>query len=154
VRERREIGHSAFHKRGSKRLFDPLNRIAALNSPLNLLGCPPRREFNRQVDVVWLSRARKLGVTALWVGLGLWFLRGLRRSNSFTVSNLMMREWGVQPDAESRALRALEQAGLIIIARREKRSPRVTLVVGNTATEDAWEEFNRQGAAQVRAASV
>jgi hypothetical protein len=48
------------------------------------------------VDVVWLSQARKLGVTALWVGLGLWFLRGLRRSNSFTVSNLMMREWGVQ----------------------------------------------------------
>jgi hypothetical protein len=104
------------------------------------------------VDVVWLSRARKLGVTALWVGLGLWFLRGLRRSNSFTVSNLMMREWGVQPDAKSRALRALEQAGLIIIERREKRSPRVTLVVGNT--RDAWEEFNRQGAAQVSADSV
>jgi hypothetical protein len=106
------------------------------------------------VDVVWLSQARKLGVTALWVGLGLWFLRGLRRSNSFTVSNLMMREWGVQPDAKSRALRALEQAGLIIIERREKRSPRVTLVVGTTAPKDAWEEFNRQGAAQVRAASV
>jgi hypothetical protein len=59
------------------------------------------------VDVVWRSQARKLGVTALWVGLGLWFLRGIRRSNSFTVSNLMMREWGVQPDAKSRALRAL-----------------------------------------------
>jgi hypothetical protein len=106
------------------------------------------------VDVVWLSQARKLGATALWVGLGLWFLRGLRRSNSFTVSNLTMREWGVEPDAKSRALRALEQAGLIIISRREKRSPRVGLVVGNTATKDAWEEFNRQGAAQVCPDSV
>jgi DNA-binding transcriptional ArsR family regulator len=106
------------------------------------------------VDVVWLSQARKLGVTALWVGLGLWFLRGLRHSNSFAVSNLMMREWGVQPDAKSRALRALEQAGLIIIERREKRSPRVTLVVGNRAGKDAWKEFNRQGAARVRADSV
>ena len=28
------------------------------------------------IDVVWLSRARKLGVSALWVGLALWFLKG------------------------------------------------------------------------------
>jgi DNA-binding transcriptional ArsR family regulator len=84
------------------------------------------------MDVSWVSQARKLGVTALWVGLGLWFLRGLRRSNSFIVSNLMMREWGVEPDAKSRALRALEKAGLVIVERRGKRSPVVTLVVGST----------------------
>jgi DNA-binding transcriptional ArsR family regulator len=83
------------------------------------------------LDFVWLSEARKLGVTALWVGLNLWFLRGLRRSNSFIVSNLMMQEWGVQPDAKSRALRALEKAGLIRVERRGKRSPQVTLVAGN-----------------------
>jgi hypothetical protein len=35
------------------------------------------------VNVVWLSQARQLGVAALWVGLSLWFLRGLRRSDSF-----------------------------------------------------------------------
>jgi hypothetical protein len=81
------------------------------------------------LDFVWFSEARQLGVTALWVGLGLWFLRGLRRSNSFTVSNLMMQEWGVQPDAKARALRALERAGLITVERRGKRSPRVTLIV-------------------------
>jgi hypothetical protein len=83
------------------------------------------------LDFVWLSEARQLGVTALWVGLGLWFLRGLRRSNSFIVSNLMMQEWGVQPDAKARALRALERAGLIRVERRGKRSPQVTLIVGN-----------------------
>jgi DNA-binding transcriptional ArsR family regulator len=83
------------------------------------------------LDFVWLSEARQLGVTALWVGLGLWFLRGLRRSNSFVVSNLTMREWGVQPDAKARALRALERAGLIRVERQGKRSPQVTLVVGN-----------------------
>jgi hypothetical protein len=88
------------------------------------------------VDVVWLSQARKLGVTALWVGLGLWFLRGLRRSNSFTVSNLMMRELGVHPDAKTRALRALEAAGLIAIERRGKRSPRVTLIVEENRSND------------------
>jgi DNA-binding transcriptional ArsR family regulator len=110
---------------------------------LSLLGSVPTERLGRSrrassvggkfiagpVDVVWLSQARKLGVTALWVGLGLWFLRGLRRSNSFTVSNLMMRELGVHPDAKTPALRVLEEAGLIAIERRGKRSPRVTLIV-------------------------
>lgn len=91
----------------------------------------PNKFIKGPLSFVWLSEARQLGVTALWVGLGLWFLRGLRRSNSFIVSNLMMQEWGVQPDAKARALRALEKAGLITVERRGKRSPQVTLVVGN-----------------------
>jgi hypothetical protein len=76
------------------------------------------------VDVDWLSQARKLGVTALWVGLSLWFLRGLKRSDSFIVSNLMMQEWDVLPDAKCRALRTFEKAGLIAIEPRGKRNPR------------------------------
>src|SRR6266487_2131384 len=94
---------------------------------------PIRGKFIKgPLDFVWFSKARQLGVTALWVGFGLWFLRGLRRSNSFTVSNLMMQECGVQPDAKARALRALERAGLITVERRGKRSPQVTLIAGNT----------------------
>jgi DNA-binding transcriptional ArsR family regulator len=81
------------------------------------------------VDVDWLSQARRLGGPALWVGLALWYLRGLKHSDSFIVSNLTMREWDVLPDAKSRALRKLEKAGLITIERRGKRSPRVTLVM-------------------------
>src|SRR5271169_3008577 len=81
------------------------------------------------IDVAWLSQARKLGVTTLWVGLALWFVRGLRGSDSFSVSNLMMRDWGVLPDAKSRALRKLQKAGLIAIEGRGKRSPLVTLIV-------------------------
>jgi DNA-binding transcriptional ArsR family regulator len=72
-------------------------------------------------------------VTALWVGLGLWFLRGLRRSDTNIASNLIMQEWDVLPDAKSRALRALEKAGLITVERRGKRNPRVTLVVQRLA---------------------
>jgi DNA-binding transcriptional ArsR family regulator len=83
------------------------------------------------VDVSWVVQASRLGVKALLVGLALWHLKGLRRSHSFIVSNLMMQEWGVQPDAKSRALRKLEKAGLITIERQGKRSPRVTLIVGN-----------------------
>ena len=84
------------------------------------------------VDVAWVLQASQLGVTALLVGLALWHLKGLRRADSFIVSNLMMQEWGIRPDAKSRALRKLEKAGLVIVGRQGKRSPRVTLVVGNT----------------------
>jgi DNA-binding transcriptional ArsR family regulator len=41
----------------------------------------------------------------------------------------MMQGWEVSPDAKSRALRALEKAGLIAIERRGKRSPRVSLLL-------------------------
>jgi hypothetical protein len=85
------------------------------------------------IDVVWLSAARKLGVTTLWVGLYLWFLRGLKKSNTFLVTNLMLDEWGVLPDAKTRALRKLVNAGLITLESRGKRNPRVTLVVPYTA---------------------
>jgi DNA-binding transcriptional ArsR family regulator len=55
----------------------------------------------------------------------------LRKADTFIVSNLMVQGWGIQPDAKSRALRALEKAGLIRIERCGKRSPRVTLVVAS-----------------------
>jgi DNA-binding transcriptional ArsR family regulator len=83
------------------------------------------------VDVSWVCQASRLGVKALLVGLALWHLKGLRRDNSFIVSNLMLQEWGIEPDAKRRALRALETAGLISVERRGKRSPRVTLIAGN-----------------------
>ena len=81
------------------------------------------------LDVVWLSHARKLGVGALWVGLSLWYLRGLKGSDSFLVSNLTMQEWDVLADAKGRALRKLQSAGLITMEQRGKRNPRVTIVI-------------------------
>ena len=83
------------------------------------------------IDVSWLCQASHLGVKALLVGLALWHLKGLRKADTFIVSNLMVQGWGIQPDAKSRALRALEKAGLIRIERCGKRSPRVTLVVAS-----------------------
>jgi DNA-binding transcriptional ArsR family regulator len=81
------------------------------------------------IDVSWVVRAKRLGATPLLVGLALWHLKKLRQCDTFTVSNLMLKEWGIQPDAKSRALRALERDGLIRVERRGKRSPLVTIVV-------------------------
>ncbi len=111
--------------------LDPSLEVAPLNTRTGRRISPVRGKFLAgPVDMVWLSNARMLGVTALYVGLCLWFLKGLKKSDVFVVSNLHLHELGVLPDAESRALRQLERAGLITIDRRGKRSPRVTLVLG------------------------
>jgi hypothetical protein len=85
------------------------------------------------IDVLWVRQARQLGVGALFVGLALWHLKGLRKADTFIVSNLMLQEWGILPDAKRRALRALERAGLIKVERQGKRSPWVTLVAANNS---------------------
>ena len=85
------------------------------------------------VDVSWVRQASHLGVKALLVGLALWHIKGLRKSYTFIVSNLMLQDWGIRPDAKRRALRALENARLIKVERRGKRSPQVTLVVEEKA---------------------
>jgi DNA-binding transcriptional ArsR family regulator len=95
------------------------------------------------IDVAWVVQASRLGVKALLVGLALWHIRGLRKCDTFTVSNLMLQEWGIQPDAKSRALRALEKAGLIKIERQGKRSPRVSLVVGKGYQGQGQAHLNR-----------
>jgi DNA-binding transcriptional ArsR family regulator len=111
-------------------------RVAGLNGGLRRgrQPSPIRNKFIAgPVDVSWVCQASQLGVKALLVGLALWHLKGLRRSNSFELSNLMLQEWGIEPDAKSRALRRLEKAGLVTVERRGKRSPRVTLVAASTS---------------------
>ena len=89
------------------------------------------------VDVSWLCRASRLGVKALLVGLALWHIKGLRKAETFIVSNVMLQDWGIQPDAKRRALRSLERAGLIRVDRRGKRSPRVTIVVEKKGSQES-----------------
>lgn len=82
------------------------------------------------IPMRWLNDASKLGISALWVGCVLWHLAGIHRSGTFLVSNLHMYRWGVNRYAKSRALIALERAHLITIKDRGKRSPKVTILVG------------------------
>jgi DNA-binding MarR family transcriptional regulator len=87
------------------------------------------------IDVSWVVQASRLGVKALLVGLALWHLKGLRKADTVLVSNLMLRDWGIEPDAKTRALRKLEEAGLITVERQGKRSPQVTLIMGSRAAQ-------------------
>ena len=81
------------------------------------------------IPMDWLHGAAKLGVSPLWIGCALWHLAGLKKSSTFLVSNLQLHRWGIERRAKSRALKTLSDAGLITVAGRGKRIPRVTIVV-------------------------
>ena len=65
------------------------------------------------IPVSWVCQASHLGLRHCWSGWPSGTLGACGRANTFIVSNLMLRDWGIQPDAKGRALRKLERAGLI-----------------------------------------
>ena len=76
----------------------------------------------------WIIRASKLPGKALIVGLCLWRLKGATKKNAIPLSNVELEPFGVDRAAQSRALAALEQAGLISIERHRGRWSIITLV--------------------------
>ena len=76
----------------------------------------------------WLTVAARLSGKALAVGLALWRLAGATKSKTVRLGNREMEIWGVDRNAKSRALRALEQADLIKIEQRPGCLPLVTIL--------------------------
>ena len=52
----------------------------------------------------------------------------LRGSDAIPLPNTSLKSWGVTPDMKTRALRRLEQAGLLRVEWRNRRSPVVTVL--------------------------
>ena len=82
------------------------------------------------VPIQWLGQAAQLGGKCLAVGVVLWFLCGLKRTNTVAVEHKWLAVFGVARDAASRCLHQLENAGLIAVRRRPGCSPIVTVSVG------------------------
>jgi len=87
------------------------------------------------VPLGWLREAGKLPGKTLHVGMELWFQVGLHRSHEVRFSYTSGSEFGVTRHSAYRALRALEQAGLIIVNRHRGRSPIVRIVKGELPLE-------------------
>jgi hypothetical protein len=76
----------------------------------------------------WLSKGANLKGQTLHVGLALWFLAGIKRSQSVALSNSVLQDLGVSRFSCYRALHALEGAGLISVERHTGRNPVVTIL--------------------------
>jgi hypothetical protein len=76
----------------------------------------------------WLAAASNLPGRALHVGISVWFLAGMRKSNTATLTRSLLKALGVSRHAAYRALVNLEWARLIHVNRRRGRNPTVTLL--------------------------
>lgn len=79
------------------------------------------------IPLWWISRAGDLGLSALKVGLALWFRAGLARSGSkLRVTNSKLTVFGLSTRSVQRGLRSLEEAGLVLVSRTGTRA--ITIV--------------------------
>src|SRR5437588_346682 len=75
----------------------------------------------------WLSRACALPGKATATALAIWFLSGLRgRTDNLKLTSGILARFHVDRSAKSRALKALEEAGLISVKREARKNPVVT----------------------------
>lgn len=68
------------------------------------------------------------------VGLALWMLKGMKKSNVVRLGSTVRASMGIERNAASRGLKKLEAAGLIeILEQKQGRHPKVKIVVGGGA---------------------
>jgi hypothetical protein len=80
------------------------------------------------IPLLWLETAAKLPGKCLHVGLALWYLAGVQKSNAVALGNARLQKLGVDRDAKARCLKALQEAGLITVDQQPGRNPRVTFL--------------------------
>lgn len=86
----------------------------------------------------WLSSACKLrGKSPLTVALAILFEVGRRKSNEIVLTTAICERFGVNRKAKYRGLSALEAAGLILVNRRPRKNPILTVldVAESTSTD-------------------
>lgn len=76
----------------------------------------------------WIEAVSGLGAGAILVGLCLWRNAGMSKTGSLRLTNASLDGVGINRMAKSRALHALEEAGLIRVERPPGCLPVVTLI--------------------------
>jgi len=106
--------------------------LAQFRIPTSISPTSPKRRKGKflkgPIPLDWLQGAGHLPGKAHHVGTVLWFLAGVQGSLEVKFSYLLAQEHGVKRHAAYRALKALEQKGLIKISRGNGKSPRVQLL--------------------------
>jgi hypothetical protein len=105
---------------------------AGLAGSGNASGRPPRpgpkeHFLKGPVPFDWLKAAAALPGRAVTVGLYLWYLGGLKKSNRFALPTAKVETFGVDRFAQYRAITALVEADLISVERHRGRHPIITL---------------------------
>jgi hypothetical protein len=95
------------------------------------------RYLRGPVPLAWLQTAACLPGRALQVGLALWYLVGVTKSATVSLSSVRLARFGVNRSAKRRALAALAGAGLITIDQVLGRNPMITVIADVPSGADA-----------------
>ena len=102
-------------------------------------GGPPRRMtepfLKGPIPLTWLrAAATSPGASPLAVGLLLWHLQALTKSDEVVLSATARAKLGVERKAAYRGLSALEERGLVHVIRKRGQAPRVRIVLAPEGT--------------------
>ena len=93
------------------------------------------RHFLRgPIDLAWIQEAARLPGAGLHVGIALWYRAGFQESKTVSLNLSRLKDFGVERDAGSRALKRLEAEALVSVVRAPGKMARVTLLVSNKPT--------------------
>lgn len=92
--------------------------------------CVTERFIQGPIPYDWVKRANQLPGKAGSVGLSLWFLKGVKKSDTFILNQEFDALTGCGRKAIYHALEKLEHAGLIRVVSREGGRPEVTILYG------------------------
>jgi len=84
--------------------------------------------YVRTIPLAWTMQASQLPEKALHVSMALWYLAGVTKSTTVTLTRVWLQRFGVQHETGRRGLLLLEEAELVCVQRSGKQSPRVTLM--------------------------
>lgn len=80
------------------------------------------------INLLWIQRAAVLPGRVLHVAVALRYQDGFKRGAQFRIQPSIMRGFGVSPSSLSRALVALERAGLVKVSRATGRAAEVVIL--------------------------
>jgi hypothetical protein len=90
---------------------------------------PKYRSFIQgPIDFDWVKKSAALPGKASLVGIAIWFVSGMAKSNTFTIQGQVLDDLGISHKAFNRALNKLAEIGLITVNRRPGRSPEINLL--------------------------
>ena len=81
-----------------------------------------------RVQLVWIEKAAELGIQPLVVGLLLQFRVVLSGTESVTLPKDFLAKFWIFRGVKRRALKRLEEAGLVVVVQEQGHSPKITVL--------------------------
>ena len=80
------------------------------------------------VPLPWLIKASQCPGKTFVVAIVIWFRSGLSKSSQINLTSTVLKQFGVDRSAKSRALKCLEAVELITVERKPGKNPVITIL--------------------------